>query len=116
MIFSIRLTLDSYILKTTTAKLKSNTREVTVRFLNKLIIQHLIPQHTGVSKPIFINLKKVHIKFLVFICKVIKGRYTEFSRNSVQQQDIHRKQKKKSPDRANCLREWFFVTKADSFN
>ena len=107
MIFSIRLTLDSYILKTTTAKLKSNTREVTVRFLNKLIIQHLIPQHTGVSKPIFINLKKVHIKFLVFICKVIKGRYTEFSRNSVQQQDIHRKQKKKSPERANCLREWF---------
>ena len=94
MIFSIRLTLDSYILKTTTAKLKSNTREVTVRFLNKLIIQHLIPQHTDVSKPIFINLKKVHIKFLVFICKVIKGRYTEFSRNSVQQQDIHRKQKK----------------------
>ena len=74
MIFSIRLTLDSYILKTTTAKLRSKTKEVIVRFLNKPIVQHLIPQHTGVSKPIFINLQKVHIKFLAFICKVITGR------------------------------------------
>ena len=94
MIFSIRLTLDSYTLKITTAKLKSKTKEVVVRFLNKPIAQHLIPQHTGVSKPIFINLKKVHIKFLAFICKVITGRYTGFSQNSVQQQDIHGKQKK----------------------
>ena len=107
MIFSIRLTLDSYILKTTTTKRKSNTKEVTVRFLNKLIIQHLIPQHTGLSKPIFIDLKKAHIKFLAFICEVITGRYTEFLRNSVQQQDIHRKPKKKCLERANCLREWF---------
>ena len=90
MIFSIRLTLDSYILKTTTAKLKSNAREVTVRFLNKLIIQHFIPQHTGVSKPIFIK----NVKFLAFICKVITGRYTKFIRNSVQQQDILGKHKK----------------------
>ena len=96
MIFSIRLTLDSYILKTTTAKLRSKTKEVIVRFLNKPIVQHLIPQHTGVSKPIFINLKKVHIKFLAFICKVITGRYTGFSQNSVQKQDIHGKQKKVS--------------------
>lgn len=94
MIFSIRLTLDSYILKITTTKLKSKTKKVVVRFLNKPIEQHLIPQQTGVSNPILINLKKVHIKFLAFICKVITGRYTGFSQNSVQQQDIHGKQKK----------------------
>ena len=79
MIFSIRLTLDFYILKTTTAKLKSNTKEVIVRFLNKPIVQHFY-----------------HIKFLAFVCKVITARYTEFSRNSVQLQNIHGKQKKVS--------------------
>ena len=37
----------------------------------------------GVSKLIFISLKKVHIKFLAVTCKVITGRSTGFSQNSV---------------------------------
>ena len=101
MIFSIRMTLDSYILKITPAKLKSKTKEVVVRFLN-------IPHHTGVSKLIFINLKKVHIKFLAFICKVLNyGTLHRVQSKLRAAARYPREAKKKSPEIANFLPEWF---------